>query len=295
MTGAAEDASTLKTELSIGRENTPDFGWPTVVLTIALLGGFVAVCYLAVSGALSYFAAACLNTVFIYAFYTVVHEAVHGNISSRRQNLRWLDTLCGTACCFPLWLFMDHHRKQHMVHHARTNEDDDPDIYSRGSFLGWLFVRLPRALLSYFNPLQLDAECRKFGVTRAEKRKVFLTFAVNSAVVIGLVAAGYGYEVLVLWFVPWWVGQTVMLTLFTWTPHHDHSETGRYRNTRVSEFPGGNVLLMGQGYHLIHHMMPAVPFYRYKSTFDQLRPILEAKGVRIEGLWPTPNATVAAR
>jgi beta-carotene hydroxylase len=190
---------------------------------------------------------------------------------------------------------MDHHRKQHMVHHARTNEEDDPDIYARGRFLGWLFVRLPLAFVSYFNPFHLYAECRKFGVTRAETRNVFLTFAVNTAVVIGLVAAGYGYEVLVLWFVPWWIGQTVMLTLFTWAPHHDHSETGRYRNTRVSEWPGGNVLLLGQGYHLIHHMMPAVPFYRYKRTFDQLRPILEAKGVRIEGFWPVPETAVAAR
>ncbi|MGE3780937.1 MAG: fatty acid desaturase [Pirellulaceae bacterium] len=294
MADAAEERSTLKYELKIGRENTPDFGWPTIVLTVALIGGFTAVCWMAARGGLSYFVAACLNTVLIYAFYTVVHEAVHGNISSRRTELRWLDTLCGTACCFPLWLFMDHHRKQHMVHHARTNEENDPDIYARGSFLGFLFIKLPLALINYFNPFGLLAECRRFGVTQVERRKVFITFAVNAAAVIGLVAAGYGYEVLVLWFVPWWIGQTVMLTLFTWAPHHDHSETGRYRNTRVSEWPGGNILLLGQGYHLIHHMMPAVPFYRYKRTFDQLRPILEAKSVRIEGFWPEPVPAAAS-
>ena len=50
-----------------------------------------------------------------------------------------------------------------------------------------------------------------------------------------------------------------MLTFFTWTPHHDHSETGRYRNTRVSLFPGANFMLQGQNYHLIHHMIPAFP------------------------------------
>lgn len=286
MTGAGEGASTLKTELRIGRENTPDFCWPTIVLAVVLLGAYIAACWLAVRGDISYLLAAAINTVLIYAFYTVVHEAVHGNISSRKQNLRWIDTLCGTACCFPLWLFMDHHRKSHMVHHARANEDDDPDIYSRGSFLGFIFVRLPVVLLNYFNPVQLYRECRRFGVTKAETRKVFITFAINAAVVIGLIAAGYGYEVLVLWFIPWWVGQTVMLTLFTWAPHHDHSETGRYRDTRISEFPGGNVLLLGQGYHLIHHMMPAVPFYRYKRTCDQLRPILISKGARFEGFWP---------
>lgn len=289
MTATAEGASTLKTELRIGRENTPDFGWPTIVLTVALAGSFVAVCWLAVAGRIPDLLAVALNSILIYAFYTVVHEAVHGNISSRRHALRWIDEVCGTVCCFPLWLFMDHHRKQHMVHHARANAEDDPDIYARGSFLGWIFVRLPIAFANYFNPFRLYAECRKFGVTRAETRRVFVTFAINAAVVIGLVAAGYGYEVLVLWFVPWWIGQTVMLTLFTWAPHHDHSETGRYRDTRISEWPGGNILLLGQGYHLIHHMMPGVPFYRYKRTCDQLRPILEAKGARFEGFWPAPQ------
>jgi len=92
--------------------------------------------------------------------------------------------------------------------------------------------------------------------------------------------------VLFLWFVPWWIGQTVMLTFFTWTPHHDHHETGRYRNTRVSLFPFANFMLQGQNYHLIHHMMPAIPYYRYKPVFDELRPVLEARGVRIEGLVP---------
>lgn len=294
MADIQHNESTLKTELEIGRRNTPDFAWPTVVLAISLLSGFALVCFLAVSDVIPLAVAMLLNTAFIYAFYTVVHEAVHSNISSRKRHLRWVDSVLGTACCFPLWLFMDHHRKQHMVHHAKANEDDDPDIYARGGFAGWIFVRLPKALINYFNPFQLYAECRKFGLTRAETRNVFITFALNTAVVVGLVLAGYAYELLVLWFLPWWLGQTIMLTLFTWTPHHDHTETGRYRDTRISLWPGANVLLLGQNYHLIHHMMPGVPYYRYKPTFEELRPILEAKGARIEGFWPKSSAKAQA-
>jgi fatty acid desaturase len=104
-----------------------------------------------------------------------------------------------------------------------------------------------------------------------------------------IIAAGYGYRLLILWFTPWWIGQMVMLTLFTWAPHHDHAETGRYRNTRVSLWPGANLLLLGQNYHLIHHMMPGVPYYRYEATFKALRLILESKGARIEGFWPAPH------
>jgi fatty acid desaturase len=113
-----------------------------------------------------------------------------------------------------------------------------------------------------------------------------ITFSIYALVALAIIAFGYGFELLVLWFIPWWIGQTIMLTLFTWTPHHDHHETGRYRNTRVSLWPGAEFLLMGQNVHLIHHMMPAVPFYRYRKTFDELRPTLVANEVRIEGLLP---------
>lgn len=80
-----------------------------------------------------------------------------------------------------------------------------------------------------------------------------------------------------------------MLLMFTWPPHHDHKETSRYINTRIVATPCGNALLLGQGYHLIHHMMPGIPWYRYKRTFENLRPVLEQHNVRIEGLVPNPN------
>ena len=50
-------------------------------------------------------------------------------------------------------------------------------------------------------------------------------------------AAGFGYELLILCFLPWWIGQSVMLTFVTWIPHHDHSEIGRYRDTRIPLWP----------------------------------------------------------
>ncbi len=289
----AERRSSLRLEAEIARRHTPDFAWPTVVLWAALMAVFIAASGLALAGRMPLWLAMAINTVFIYALYTVVHDAVHGAISSRRKSYRWLDKLIGITACAPLWLFFHHHRKQHRVHHTRTNQDDDPDIYARGSFLGWVAWRLPRTLLAYFNPLQLWRECGRYQLTRRETFFSMATFALSAAVLIAIVAAGYGRELLLLWFIPWWIGQTVMLTLFTWTPHHDHSETGRYRNTRVSIFPGGNALLLGQGYHLIHHMIPSVPWYRYEATFKEMRPILESHGTRIEGFWPHPHPEAA--
>ncbi len=281
-----QPASTVRHEAEVGRRHTPDFGGRTLVLELELFLLFFVSTGLSVAGLIPMWLGVVGNTVFLYALYTVVHEAVHANISSRRKNLRWIDPLAGIIACAPLWLNYHQHKRQHMAHHAHTNEDDDPDIYARGSFLGWVFLRLPVALISYFNPVQLYRDCGRFNCTRREYAYTFTSFTTYSLIVIGLLAMGYWREVLFLWFIPWWIGQTAMLTFFTWTPHHDHHETGRYRNTRVSLFPFANFLLQGQNYHLIHHMMPAVPYYRYKPVFDELRPVLEAKGVRIEGLVP---------
>ncbi len=281
--------STLRQEAEVGRRHTPDFGGRTLLLELQLFLLFFASTGLAVAGVIPMWLGFIGNTVFIYALYTVVHEAVHANISSRRKDLRWIDEVAGIIACVPLWLNYHQHKRQHMEHHAHTNEDIDPDIYARGSFWGWIFLRLPVALLGYFNPVQQYRDCQRFNCTPREYVYTAISFTGYSLLVIGLLAAGFWREVLFLWFIPWWIGQTVMLTFFTWTPHHDHHETGRYRNTRVSLFPLANFLLQGQNYHLIHHMMPGIPYYRYKVVFDELRPILEDKGVRIEGLIPDPR------
>lgn len=279
-------SSTVRLEAEVGRRHTPDFGWRTLLLEVELFALFAVATGLAVTGVIPMWLGFIGNTIFLYALYTVVHEAVHSNISSRTKSLRWVDGAAGILACAPLWLNFHQHKRQHMAHHAHTNEDSDPDIYARGGFMSWVFVRLPVALLNYFNPFQQYRDCRRFNCTQREYVYTAISFTVHSAIVLGLLAAGYWREVLFLWLVPWWIGQTVMLTFFTWTPHHDHHETGRYRNTRVSLFPFANFLLQGQNYHLIHHMMPAIPYFRYKAVFDELRPVLEKKGVRIGGMIP---------
>jgi beta-carotene hydroxylase len=286
MTRSTAPISTVKQEMEAGRRHTPGFGWPTILLTFALFAAALGATWGALGGHLSYLVAAIVNTVFFYAIYTPVHEAVHANISLKQKHLRWVDDLIGHLCCAPLWLFYLQHRKQHMVHHRAANTDNDPDIYARGSFPGWVFLRLPKSLISYFNPVSLYRECLRFDVPRRQIAITMLTYAAQAAVVVWLLTRGYGFELLVLYLIPWWIGQSVMLTLFTWTPHHDHSETGRYRDTRASVFPGANALLLGQNHHLIHHMMPGVPWYRYEVTFNDIRPLLEQNGARIEGFWP---------
>jgi beta-carotene hydroxylase len=290
----SKPSSTVAQEVAVGRRYSPEIAWPTIRLTIGVYIALAASIGAAVGGAIPYWASAVLNTMVLYGAYTVVHEAVHNNIVPRKSRLRWVNKLCGFAICPLLWLFFHPHKKSHTVHHTKCNTDEDPDIYARGKFGVVTFLRIPLTALNQLNPLTLRRDCERFGVIPAERRLSYATYSAYLATVIALVAAGYGYQVLVLWFIPWLVGYSAMLVMFTWAPHHPHTETGRYRNTRCSIWPGANLLTQGQHMHLIHHMMPWIPYYQYEAVFHEIRPYLVQHNVAIDGFWPRTDQLTTA-
>lgn len=278
--------STIKIEAEIAHRQTPAVAWPTISLIIGVWIALVGATWLAVTGRLPLAVAAIINTVALYCIYTPLHDAIHSAIVTRSRRLRWINSVIGIAAAAPIWMFFHHHRKSHFVHHAKTNMPEDPDTYAIGSFSQVFFVKTPWALINYFNPVALYRECVRFRIAPWERRLTMVLFALYAAVALAVIAMGYGLEFLVLWLVPWFVGNLLMLMAFGWAPHHDHSETGRYRDTRISLFPGGDFLYLFQNLHLVHHMLPSVPFYRYRAVFDEIRPLLERNGARIEGFWP---------
>jgi fatty acid desaturase len=283
-------ASTIRFEADVARRMTPDVAWPTIGLILGLWVAFVGSTVLAIDGRIPILAAAIVNTIVLYAMYTPLHDAIHTAIVVRSRRWRWVNTAVGMAAAALLWMFFHHHRKSHFIHHAKTNTAEDTDLYARGGFARVFFVQIPWALANYFNPVALYRECVRFGLPRRDRSVTMALFALQSALVVGLNVGGYALEFVVLWLIPWFVGNLVMLTAFGWAPHHDHSERGRYRDTRIALFPGADVLTLQQNLHLIHHMLPSVPFYRYRRTFEALRPTLEAHGARIEGFWPKAPA-----
>jgi fatty acid desaturase len=276
----------MREEVAIARRQTPDVAWPTLALILGLWLAFAGASALALAGAVPMAVAAVVNTIVLYAIYTPLHDAIHSAVVARRPRWRWVNAVVGMAAAAPIFMIFQHHRKSHFVHHARTNTAEDSDLYAKGSFLEVFFLKVPWALVNYFNPVALYRDCVRLGLAPRDLRITMALFGGYVAVLAAIVAAGWGRELVVLWLVPWFVGNLVMLVMFGWAPHHDHSETGRYRNTRAALFPGAEWLTLGQNLHLVHHMLPSVPFYRYRATFDELRPILERHDARIEGFWP---------
>jgi beta-carotene hydroxylase len=278
----------IKEEIAVANRYRPEIAIPTLLLLAGVYSGLAASIYFALTGLLPMWLAAVVNTIILYGTYTVVHEGVHDNIVHKKSRLKWINLSAAFLAAIPLWILIYPHRASHRIHHTKCNTDADPDIYARGSFGVVTFWRIPLAILGQFNPVEQYRQCRDFNLSRAQRIFSLATFVLYAAIVLGIIAFGYGFELLVLWFIPFFIGYALMLVFFTWVPHHPHTITGRYHDTRCSLWRGGNLLTQGQNYHLIHHMMPWVPWYRYEKVFHEIRPALERHGAIIDGFWPRP-------
>lgn len=286
--------STIKLEMEVGRKHAPGVAWPTLLLLAGVYAGLASSVYLGMAGVLPMWFAATINAIILYGTYTVVHEGVHDNIVPRNRRLRWVNMAAAFFAAVPLWMLIYPHRKSHMLHHTKCNTEQDPDIYARGSFGVVTFWRIPLATLGHFNPIEQYRQCVQLNLTDTQRHISMATFAAYVALAGGIVLAGYDFELLVLWLVPFFVGYGVMLIFFTWIPHHPHTITGRYQDTRCSIWRGANLLTQGQNYHLIHHMMPWIPWYRYECVYKEIRPLLTRNRALIDGFWPRPAAQALA-
>jgi len=293
-------------EIRISRKYRDDVAFRLFFEMVWGIGAWLGVIALALGGWLPYWVACLLNGWIAYLLYMPLHEATHGNISGAHAKWAWLDDLAGHVSSIPLWFGFSSHRISHMRHHAYANDPErDPDYFLAGSWRD-LFVKngilavlqtivpvmtlYPRSLnwlplmlrqIAYVSRMQRPAD----EVTYEER---FIRCC--AAVFVALSLSGFFVEALVLWWLPSRIGMGLMTFLFAWLPHHPHEERSRYRDTRITLFPGSRLLIRGQDRHLLHHMFPRVPHYRLPALFQALRSDLEAHGARIEGPLAGPGA-----
>ncbi len=272
----------------------PAFAWPTLMLAAASLSVFATSTTLAAIGVLWWGVAIVLNGIAAYAAYTVVHEATHYNISARTRQLRWIDHVLGNVAGVLLVLPYYQHRREHWRHHAATNSPEDPDIIVRGSFASLLIVKFVLASIAGLVPSYVFLNLRRLGLDARERLATYAFGVLHaSAFAIGYMT-GCLLEVLLLWYVPAMLAGLALMVGFQWLPHHPHDATDRYHATRISLWPGAEIVLLCQNLHLVHHLMPQIPFYRYGEAFRALLPELERNDVRIEGLRPYSRSTTSA-
>jgi ferredoxin-NADP reductase/fatty acid desaturase len=245
-------------------EPVPRLAKPTVGLFLACLAVFVPTVWAGAAGVLSAWVYIPVNTAVSFAMFTVLHDAVHYSISQRR----WVNALLGRLtvpfvvpyASAPLFGFI------HIEHHRNTNEDldSDPDAWATdGPWwqlpLRWLTIDFWYARF-YLN-----------NIRRRSPRELVETAAIVLVFAAGVTAAALTHTLLavvLVYLLPARIALGLLAWWFDWLPHHGLEVTqreNRYRATRIRV--GMEWLLtpalLYQNYHLVHHLHPSIPFYRY--------------------------------
>lgn len=266
----------------------PTVAWPTVLLFLfsssLMLFGFFA-------GALGYWSTAqvFLATLITHYFlFTVVHETSHRSAIAGHDKINeWMGNV-GAFLLIPL-LTNANFRYVHMQHHLHTNEGGklDPDDWA-GSNHSWL---LPfrwftiHARYIYFYLLRIKSRPSK------EVRGGLISLLLGQPLIAYFIFSGHFYEVFFYYLLPSNISFAFLAMAFDWLPHRPHDVAESKDPYRATSIRMGfnwilSPLLLWQNYHLMHHLYPRLPFYRYGRALKALEPELIAKNAHIiKGLW----------
>ena len=248
-------------------EPVPVVAWPTLTLLVLGITAWIAATVLALTGALPLGAAIAVNSVAAYLLFTVAHDAAHHAASSHGGLNRWMGRVSApffAPLAFSVWRFI------HMQHHRFTNHDDgsDPDRYTHEGPrwqlpLRWLTIDL--AYVRFY--------ARRFPSRPAkEKRGLAVHAGLMTSLVVVAVATGHGLDLVWLYVIPSRIAILYLGWAFDYLPHnrlHATPEQDKLRTTRnrVGAERILSPVLLYQNYHLVHHLHPVVPFYRYLAVW----------------------------
>jgi fatty acid desaturase len=196
----------------------------------------------------------------------------------------------------------------HLKHHAHTNTENDPDLAVKGPMwqlpIKWAVAMvvmtlslLPGggAVLEKLMGKMVRAIANSNDRERAARARMRRLTQIGALVLLASIPLGWFWPTLMLWWLPSRVGGLFLMVLFQWLPHFPFDRTDRFGATRVNRFPGSTWLLLQQDRHLIHHLYPSIPWYRYRAAFKELRPLLEANGAIIQGTGTHPHVPIQLR
>lgn len=208
-----------------------------------------------------------INTLALHCSGTIIHDACH---QSAHRN-RIVNAILGHCSALILAFAFPVFTRVHLQHHGNVNHpEDDPDHYvSTGGPLWLIAVRFLYHEVFFFQ-------------RRLWRNYELLEWFISRLIIITIVYISVQYHflgyILNFWFIPAFLVGITLGLFFDYLPHRPFVERNRWKNARV--YPGKvlNILILGQNYHLIHHLWPSIPWYNYQPAYYLMKPLLDEKG-----------------
>lgn len=255
-------------------EGIPTFAWPTFWLAVGAVTVFAGVAIGAARGTLPPWVVIPLSTAVTYVMFSVAHEALHRSFCS----VRWVNTVVGRLA----WLFVSPSFSLpsfgyvHGEHHRHTNDPErDPDVFATHAPTWQLPFRW--ALIDVFYAAWYTRKLRQrirhsWRRPVAEVAETSVVLPLTIALIVGAILTDHLWLLAEVVLIPQRLGLFIIGWAFDWLPHHGIDLTQRQDRYRASRLRVGMEwllapLMLSQNYHLIHHLHPWLPFYRYLAAW----------------------------
>lgn len=212
-----------------------------------------------------------LCTMCSYAQFTVTHDAIHKSLS---KNIYINDTIGAISHYWfgptANWYGFKHN---HLEHHKYTNISSlDPDYWSSLKGPGgpklvglrWITLDIPHWI----------AHTKYFANSKPIIRLKAILYQIPIILLIGFsIYYGFFGKILIHWILPARITLIILAYAFDFLPHYPHDTStrdDRYKTTSYLSAPWYlkpflSVIIFYQNYHVIHHLRPTIPFYKYKK------------------------------
>lgn len=252
---------------SIDSKYTGIIAFPTIILFTLLAIGYVLLVWLYIHQTISLAWIIGVGAFLAYGMFTIAHEASHGNISGGNEKYLKLELLLGWLSSLMLFFPYPAFKVIHLEHHAHTNDPEkDPDGYVNGkSFMSTLFRCITLVFHYYYRALKKDGD--DIPAMKKTKRGSQLFIALIVSLFLLFIVIGKIQLFLYVFLIPALIAAPFLAFSFDWLPHYPHHNLHQQYNTRIVTIPGLEFLSFFQSYHLVHHLYPRVPFYKYKAKF----------------------------
>ncbi len=198
---------------------------------------------------------------------TVIHDACH---KAAHPN-RLINQLMGHGAAILLGFSFPVFTRVHLEHHIHVNHPEkDPDHIV--STFGPIWLIAPRF---FYHEIF-------FFQKKLWRRYELLQWGIERSIFIMIILAGIHFDfmnvIYNLWFGPALMVGVTLGIFFDYLPHRPFNSRNKWKNARVYPSKLMNILIMGQNYHLIHHLWPSIPWFEYKISYEVTKPLLDHKG-----------------